>query len=241
MQQIQVLCVDDDPTTLELIRVILDRSLIKMYSAENGKAALEAWSRQPVDLIILDVMMPVMDGLETLRHIRQVSDIPVILLTAKDQEVDIIAGFAAGASDYIDKPFTPGELVARIEARIKLNRRDGHKESLLLEYSGLSLDGKACTVKCNDQPVNLTALEFRLLHYLMAHAGVMVSKYELANSVWGYKHSPVDLNLVEATISRMRKKIQNKPGSPEYISTVRGLGYRFGGEENDGGGRLLQQ
>jgi len=229
MESPVVLYADDDEEMRELVRILLNQKDIQLIGAANGKEALDAWGRQRVHLIILDVMMPVMDGLEALRRIRLVSNIPVILLTAKDQESDILEGFAQGANDYITKPFRPAELVARVQSKLG----DGAETRPLgvIEYGPLIMDLKRHQVTCNGKVIDLTQLELSLLMYLMKHPGEIVSKQELLKYVWGYQNSHFDLNLVEAVVVRLRKKIKSGPECPEFIQTVRGAGYRFWGEK----------
>jgi two-component system, OmpR family, response regulator MtrA len=224
-----VLFADDDEEMRELIRILLGQKGIQLIGAANGREALDAWGQQTVHLIILDVMMPVMDGLETLGRIRQISNIPVILLTAKDQESDILEGFAQGANDYVIKPFRPAELVARVQSKLG----DGAETHPLgtIEYGPLKVDLKRHQVTCQGQAIDLSQLELNLLIYLMKHPGEIVSKQELLKFVWGYQNTHFDLNLVEAVVVRLRKKIKTGRDCPELIQTVRGAGYRFGEKE----------
>jgi DNA-binding response OmpR family regulator len=229
MESPVVLYADDDDEMRELVRILLNKKDIQLIGAANGKEALDAWGRQIVHLIILDIMMPVMDGLEALSRIRLVSNIPVILLTAKDQESDILEGFAQGANDYIIKPFRPAELVARVQS--KLGGWTETRPLGMIKYGPLIMDLKRHQVTCNGQVIDLTQLELNLLMYLMKHPCEIVSKQELLKYVWGYQNSHFDLNLVEAVVVRLRKKIKTGPDCPELIQTVRGAGYRFGVEK----------
>ena len=224
-----VLYADDDDEMREMVRILLSQRDIQLIGAANGKEALDVWGQQTVHLIILDVMMPVMDGLEALKRIRLVSNIPVILLTAKDQESDILEGFAQGATDYIIKPFRSAELVARVQS--KLANGAETRPLAVIEYGHLNLDLKRRQVTCQGQAIDLTQLEFNLLLYLMKHTGEIVSKQELLRFVWGYQTSHFDMNVVEAAMVRLRKKIKTGPDCPNLIHTVRGAGYRFGGKE----------
>jgi two-component system, OmpR family, response regulator ResD len=231
MEPFRVIFADDDEETKELVRLIfLNQKDICLMTVSNGRETLDLWSRTPVDLIILDIMMPVMDGMETLHHIRQVSLVPVILVTAKDQEDNVIQGFERGAYDYITKPFPPRIFETRVRAilnRIRPNtRKNGHK----LEYEGLLMDLRSRRVVYYDNDVNMTSLEFQLLQYLMTHTGLVLSKEDLLRNVWGY-HSTQDLNMVEALVTRLRKKLSTISDSLDLIQTVRGVGYRFGVNE----------
>lgn len=229
MEPVSVLFADDDEEIRELVRTLLSKKDIQMSGVSNGREALDAWSKQIYNLIILDIMMPVMDGLETLRRIRLVSDIPVILLTAKDREQDIMDGFAQGANDYIIKPFRPAELVARVHSRLTPEQET--RPLSILQYGQMVMDLKRRQVTCKDKSIELTQLEFNLLLYLMKHPGEVVSKQDLLVKVWGYQNSHIDLNLVEAVIVRLRKKLNCGSECTQLIQTVRGAGYRFGMEE----------
>jgi two-component system response regulator MtrA len=229
MDPLIVLFADDDAETRQLVNILLSQKSIQMIGVSNGQEAIDVLERQRVDLAILDIMMPVMDGLATLRQIRQSSNIPIILLTAKDQEEDILAGFAAGANDYVTKPFRPAELVARVQSRL-LNDQETRPLGLL-EHKHLQMDLKRRQVTCNGKLLNLTRLEFQLLLCFMQHPGEALSKEELLRSVWGYQGEHHDLNLVEAVVVRLRKKIKVSKKCPELIETVRGVGYRFIVEE----------
>lgn len=229
MEPVTVLFADDDEECRELVRKLLSQKDIQVVGVSNGKEALDAWTRQIYNLIILDVMMPVMDGLETLRRIRLVSDISVILLTAKEREKDIMDGFASGASDYVFKPFRPPELLARVLNR--LGSDQGTSPLAKLKYGDIIMDLKRRHVTCKDKSIDLSQLEFNLLLFLMKHPGEVVSKQDLLRFVWGYQSPQYDLNLVEAVVVRLRKKIKTGPDCPVLIHTVRSAGYRFGLEE----------
>jgi two-component system, OmpR family, response regulator MtrA len=224
-----VLYADDDLLTHQLIRFILQDQPFQLTTVLDGRQALDVWSRKAVDLFLLDWSMPVMDGLETLQHIRQVSGVPVILLTAKDQEHDIIAGLTNGANDYIVKPFKPGELLARIQTRLRRGWQEERPPADHFQYGELTLELKSQRVRCHGQTVELSRTEFQMLAYLLSHIGLVVSKQELLQAVWGYSSGATDdLNLVEAAIARLRKKLKPGADCPEFIQTVRGTGYRLG-------------
>jgi len=226
----RILFVDDDPVSRHLVEKMLQQAEMMPYLAQDGAQALEIWHNTPLDLIILDIMMPVMDGLETCRRIRRVSEIPIMMLTARGSEDDIIQGFEAGADDYLVKPFRPKELVARIRAIL---RRMSPMTTITppenkLSYGDLTLDLTARRVTRRDEVIPVTPLEFRLLHYLLQRVGVVVSKEELFRDVWGYAMPSGGMNLIEVTIRRLRGKIEDTPDRPRYIQTVWGVGYRFG-------------
>lgn len=224
-----LLLADDEPLTHELVRFILHSHPLHLTTVLDGRQALDVWSRQPVDLFLLDWHMPEMDGLETLRHIRQVSEVPVILLTARNQEDDIVAGLTAGANDYIVKPFKPGELLARIQTRLRRGWQEERPPADRFQYGELTLELMSRRVHCHGQPVELSRTEFLVLAYLLSHPGLVVSKQELLQAVWGYSSGATDdLNLVEAVVARLRRKIKPGADCPDFIHTVRGTGYRLG-------------
>ena len=225
---INVLFADDDADNQQIVEFALRGEQINLIYADNGIQALNLLHSDSIDLVILDVMMPIMDGIEACRRIRRISDIPIIILTAKDKEQDVIDGFEAGADDYIVKPFRPRELAARIHAilqRSNYHRRPTKKE---LAFNELKLDLESHCVQNEEKNIDVTPLEFQLLQYLMQHAGVVLSKEDLLKNVWGYVETAGDTNLIEATIRRLRKKVEEDPSRPRYIQTVWGSGYRLG-------------
>lgn len=223
-----ILVADDNPETRELIGLVLKDARMEVIFAENGSELLVRWRSNQVDLIILDVMMPVMDGFEACRRIRRVSDIPIIFLTARDQEREVVNGFEIGADDYIVKPFRPAEFVARIQAILSRLERQRADSGRRLFFDNLVLDLDARKVVARGKTIEVTPLEFQLLQYLMQNIGVVISKENLLQNVWGYAKAAGDMNLIEAAIRRLRRKLELDPSEPEYIHTVWGAGYRFG-------------
>lgn len=223
-----ILVADDDPETRELIRLVLEDAGMKVIFAQNGSELLDQWRSNQIDLIVLDVMMPAMDGFEACRRIRRVSDIPIIFLTAKSQEGDVINGFEIGADDYVIKPFRPGEFIARIRAILSRLERQRRKTGRRLSFDKLVLDLDSRRVVARGKSMEVTPLEFQLLQYLMQNIGVVISKEDLLQNVWGYTETAGDMNLIEAAIRRLRRKLEMDPSEPEYIHTVWGAGYRFG-------------
>lgn len=223
-----ILVADDNPETRELIGLVLKDAGMEVIFAENGSELLVRWRSNQVDLIILDVMMPVMDGFEACRRIRRVSDIPIIFLTARDQEREVVNGFEIGADDYIVKPFRPAEFVARIQAILSRLERQRADSGRRLFFDNLVLDLDARKVVARGKTIEVTPLEFQLLQYLMQNIGVVISKENLLQNVWGYAEAAGDMNLIEAAIRRLRRKLELDPSEPEYIHTVWGAGYRFG-------------
>jgi DNA-binding response OmpR family regulator len=228
MQVPNILVADDEQDTRELICLILEDAGMNVILAENGACLLEQWRSNKIDLIILDVMMPIMDGFQACTRIRRVSDVPIVFLTGKGREEDVVNGFEIGADDYIVKPFRRAEFVARIQSI--LNRVDRVRENAgrRLAFDKLTLDLDARRVVARGKTIEITPLEFQLLQYLMQNVGVVISKEDLLQNVWGYAETAGDMNLIEAAIRRLRRKLEMDPSQPEYIHTVWGAGYRFG-------------
>ncbi len=176
MQTAHILLAEDDRDIQQMIKIILAPAGLQLTLAENGREALDRWNERPVDLFILDWMMPVMDGFTTLQAIRRVSNVPVIFLTVKGDEHEIIEVFNAGANDYITKPFSAGEFLARVRTRLRKGWQPEREDAGLLRYADLVVDLKSHRVSCRGEPVQLSKLEFNLLAYLLSHAGVVVSK-----------------------------------------------------------------
>lgn len=223
-----ILYADDDYDSQQSVCLVLEDAGMHVVFADDGARAVEIWRVQPVDVVVLDVIMPEMDGLEACRRIRRESSVPIILLTARGREEDIVAGFEAGADDYIIKPFRPRELVARINALLRRMTVPSWQGRKRLTFGTLTLDLEAHCVFQHGRQVDVSPMEFRLLKYLMQHAGNVVTKEDLLRNVWGYVASSGDLNLIEATIRRLRQKVETDPSRPQYIHTVWGAGYRFG-------------
>jgi two-component system response regulator MtrA len=223
-----ILFADDDLDSQQSVFLVLEEAGMQVLFAENGSQAVELWRNHPVDLVVLDVMMPVMDGLETCQRIREESSVPILLLTARGREEDILAGFNAGADDYVIKPLRPRELVARISALLRRTTGRTWASRKQIAFNSLILDLESRCVIERDRQVEVSPMEFRLLKYLMQNAGNVVTKEDLLHNVWGYAASSGDMNLIEATIRRLRQKLESDPSRPHYIQTVWGSGYRFG-------------
>jgi two-component system response regulator MtrA len=223
-----ILIADDEVDIQQVVQLVLEEQGMSVYFADNGARALDLWRIKSVDLVILDVMMPELDGLEVCHLIRQESDVPVIMCTARGREEEIVAGFNAGADEYIVKPFRPRELVARINALLRRTSgrvRDTRKR---LTFDNLILDLESRRVTYQNRFIQMSPIEFQLLKYLMQNAGVVLSKEDLLRDVWGYSSTVGDMNLIEATVRRLRKKVESDPSNPHFIQTVWGSGYRFG-------------
>ena len=222
-----ILVVDDEPRMIQFIRMNLELEGYRVLQASNGLEALDKVRDELPDLVILDVMMPDLDGFETLRLLRETSDVPVIMLTVKAEEDDIVRGLRLGADDYVTKPFSPGELTARVKAHLtRYERLKGVTlRSKSLSIRGLSIDPDSYKVTRNDTEVSLTAKEFEILHLLMGSPDRVFSKEEIFERIWQDAYG--DLSTVTVHVRKLREKIEENPSEPEYIETVWGLGYRF--------------
>lgn len=216
-----VLIVEDEIRIRFLMRDYLTREKYTVYEAENGLKALEIFKNNNVDLIILDIMMPVMDGLTTLKKIREVSTVPVIMLTAKSQEEDKLQGYEYGADDYMTKPFSPKVLIAKTKALLKRTRQD--VDSSTQDFNGLVINKLSREVKVNGELLNLPPKEYELLIYLIDNSGIALSRDHILDNVWGLDYFG-DIRTVDTNIKRLREKLGDKAS---YIVTVRGSGYKF--------------
>ncbi len=221
----RVLVVDDDRTVREVVVSYLRAAGHDVDEADDGAAGLAAMRRQPADLVVLDQMMPVLDGRETLRRLRSAGDVPVIVLTALAGEQARVDGFELGADDYVTKPFSPRELVLRVEA---LLRRTGAGEQSLpdvVDDGDLVVDGVRREATLDGVPLPLTGREFDLLRHLVAHPGVAYSRDDLLQQVWGW--SVGDQSTVTVHVRRLREKVERDPAAPVRLVTVWGVGYRW--------------
>ena len=226
-QPYQILVVDDEPTMLNTVQAYLEREGFVVQTALDGPAALKAARAFRPDLIVLDVMLPGMDGLEVLRRLRRESDVYVLMLTARADETDKVIGLTVGADDYLTKPFSPRELVARVKAILRRGRDTGLGEPALT-FAGLRIEPDARRVWKDEAPVDLTPIEFDLLHALARHSGRVLSREQLIEQVWGYDYYG-DERVVDVHVGRLRKKVEDDLADPKLIVTVRGVGYRFEG------------
>ncbi|MCD6520520.1 MAG: response regulator transcription factor [Anaerolineae bacterium] len=224
----RILAVDDDRNNLKMIAFLLREEGYEVITTDNGKEALELVDSQHPDLVILDVMMPQIDGFEVCRRIRQTMDVPIIILSAKGETADKVLGLELGADDYLPKPFEPSELLARVRAVLRRSEISTFDDpNAAVSVSGLRLDPVGNRVILEDgRAVDLTPIEFRLLHCLMRNAGRTLSHDYLLSHAWGYDYDGYS-NQIAVYIRRLRSKIEEDPANPKYITTVRGLGYRF--------------
>jgi DNA-binding response OmpR family regulator len=226
-RETHILVVDDEEPLRNLLRISLQRAGYTVYTASNGKEAIEAFSQAPVDLVLLDILMPDMDGYTLCAELRKRSDVPIIMLSALNRPDDVVYGFSLGADDYISKPFQFREVEVRIQAILRrIAWHNERPEFNILAFNDVVLDSDAHEVHVRGEQVHLTPIEFQLLHYLMKMPDRPVSKNELFQSVWGYDLVG-DTNLVEVAIRRLREKIEENPSDPAYLLTVRGTGYKF--------------
>jgi two-component system response regulator ResD len=227
MESARILVVDDEPVVVEVVERYLQREGYTVRTASDGAMAMEAYADMRPHLVVLDLMLPKMNGMEICRRIREGSRTPVIMLTARGDEMDRIAGFETGADDYLAKPFSPRELVARVKAVL----RRSFDEAVLrpgdrLESGGVSVDPRSRTVEVNGRPAELTAREFDLLLFLVSHDGEVFSREQLLERVWKYDWYG-DSSTVTVHIRRLRTKVEEQPENPRHIKTVWGVGYRW--------------
>jgi DNA-binding response OmpR family regulator len=226
-----ILVVDDEPQIVRLVRSYLEKAGFRVVTASDGEQAIYVARHEKPDLAVLDILMPRMDGLEFTRRIRREQDIPIIMLTARAEETDRIVGLELGADDYVTKPFSPRELVARVRA--VLRRVQARPESLpILRVGALVLDRSNHTVTMADQPVDLTPTEFDILETLMLTPGRAFTRAEILETVQGVAFEAYE-RTVDAHVKNLRGKIEPEPAHPCYILTVRGVGYRLNPEPED--------
>ncbi len=224
MGKAKILVVDDEPSIVRAVKAYLDREGFEVYTATDGPGALKAARTLRPDVMVLDIMLPGMDGLEVLTTLRRESDVYVILLTARVEETDRVVGLTLGADDYVTKPFSPRELVARIKAALRRLGKAGADRRALV-FRGLRIDPAARRVWVEDEEIHLTPREFDLLHALAEHNGMVLSREQLLERVWGAYYG--DDRVVDVHIGNLRRKLGPLG---RWIATVRGVGYRFDGE-----------
>ena len=227
-----ILIVEDDKKTSSLIRVYLEREGFTTLAAYDGQQALAlAEQHQPL-FVILDLMLPKVDGWELCRTLRQASDVPILILTAREEEMDRIHGLSLGADDYVVKPFSPRELVARVKAIMRRARPEASSVKRIVSFNGLVFDHERRKVTVDGKPVSLTPLELKLLQALLASPGRVFSRDELLHAIYPSGEAVVD-RVIDVHIGKLRQKLEPAPSAPRYILTVRGLGYQFAESETE--------
>ncbi len=226
----KILVVDDEPSIVDIIRFNLEREGFSVVTGSNGTEALAVFEKEKPDLLLLDVMMPEMDGLEVCRKLRETSNVPILMLTARAEELDKVVGLEFGADDYITKPFSMRELMARV--RTNLRRSAAYaaaaetSRAKAIVLGALSLEPERCRLCKNGTEVNTTTREWELIRFLMENPGVIFSRETLLEKVWSYEQY-CDPRTVDVTVRRLREKIEDDPALPRYILTKRGIGYFF--------------
>lgn len=221
MNDLKILVVDDESRMRKLVKDFLNRAGYQVLEAGDGEEAVDVFfSTKGIDLLVLDVMMPQMDGWEVVREIRKVSEVPIIMLTAKDQENDELQGFDLGVDEYISKPFSPKILVARIEAIL---RRTRQQDGEVLKAGGIVLDEAAHMVTIDDKSIDLSFKEFELLSYFMKNEGRALTRENILNQVWNYDYFG-DARTIDTHVKKLRNKMGSKGA---YIRTIWGMGYKF--------------
>ena len=225
----RILVCDDEKDIVSALKIYLMADGYQVFEAYNGREALEILKNEDIHLVLMDIMMPEMDGITAMLKIREVSNVPVILLTAKSEDTDKVLGLTVGADDYVTKPFNPEELVARVESqlrRIEMIREGKNKRSNVIRIGGLEVDESESDVTVDGRKVRLTPIEHRILLFLVRNAGTTYSSTELYENIWG--EIPVDTkNIVAVHIRHIREKIEIDPKNPRYVKVVWGRGYKI--------------
>ena len=228
----RILVVEDDVNTANLVATYLEREGFVALVENNGEKGLAAANREQPDLVILDLMLPGMDGLKICRRLRGQSNLPILMLTAREEEIDRVLGFSLGADDYVVKPFSPRELVERVKAILRRTQaRADTRKTGILSCGSLILDSEKHKVSIAGQEVSLTSSEYKLLHVLLASPGRVFSRGELLRQFYEHEEAVVE-RVIDVHINKLRQKIESDPARPVYIETVRGFGYRFTEQES---------
>ncbi|MGH3085705.1 MAG: response regulator [Rubrobacteraceae bacterium] len=227
----KILVVDDEPNIREVVGLYLSRDGHSIVSASDGEAALEMYRRTGPDLVVLDLMLPGLGGIEVCRRIQAERRVPLIMLTARGEEEDRIVGLGVGADDYVVKPFSPRELAARVAAVLRRveEASSGVGMGKTLTFGEMSIDPNTREVEINGEKMSLTAREFDLLHHMASSPGRVFTRDQLMEAVWGYAFY-IETSTVTVHMRRLREKIEEDPANPLYLQTVWGVGYRFHGE-----------
>lgn len=226
-----VLIVDDEKNIVNIIAFNLKKEGYEVLTAGDGEEAVAIANEKKPDLILLDIMMPKMDGYEACRKIREKHNMPIIMLTARAEELDKVLGLEMGADDYVTKPFGTRELIARVKANLRrsvIKSQAEQKSTNIMEFEGLTIDLDKFEARKGDKVLELTFREFELLKFLAQNLTQVFSRETLLERVWGYEYYG-DVRTVDVTVRRLREKLEDNPGKPVYILTKRGVGYYFGG------------
>lgn len=231
MSNMRILVVDDEVKILEVVKAYLEKEGFEVFTAADGKTALDIFESKVFHLIILDLMLPKISGMEVCSTIRTKSDVPIIMLTARVDEDDKIEGISIGADDYITKPFSGRELVVRVRALLRRAYKDNNPlmDSLVFNEGDLEVDIKKFEVRKKGELLNLTPNEIRILHVLLSNPGQVFTREQLVEKAFGYDYEGFD-RTVDTHIKNLRYKIENDPKNPDYILTVYSVGYKFGGK-----------
>jgi len=224
----KILIIEDEAPISNIIKFNLKKEGYEVDTAFDGGEGLKKALKDDVSLVLLDIMLPVMDGFEVCKQVREKSNVPILMLTAKEEEVDKVLGLELGADDYITKPFGMRELIARIKANIRRTESEGTKEMPedIKDFGAITLDMNRYEVRKNGEALDLTLREFELLKYLAEREGKVFSREQLLEEVWGYEYYG-DIRTVDVTVRRLREKLEDDPGDPKFILTKRGIGYYF--------------
>ena len=225
---VKILVVDDEPNIREVVGRYLRREGYVVVPAADGEEALRLYRRERPGLVVLDLMLPKVSGIEVCRRIQAEGRVPLIMLTARGEEGDRILGLGLGADDYMVKPFSPRELVARVGAVLRRTDEAQEANGIVLDFDGLQIDPNTREVTVRDEPVTLTAREFDLLYHLASHPRRVFTRDQLMEAVWGYTFA-AETSTVTVHMRRLREKIEPDSANPHYLQTVWGVGYRFGG------------
>ena len=229
-----ILVVEDDRKIAKVVKVYLEGEGFRVFTAEKGKEALDIALKESLSLVILDLMLPDMSGEEICQELKEIGDFPVIMLTAKSSEEERVAGFGLGADDYVVKPFSPRELMARVKAVMKRSQKQdiSDKGPISFNKGRLSIDSRSYEVRNNDLLLTLTPTEFKILSVLAGSPGRVFTRGELVDGALGYQFEGYERS-IDAHIKNIRQKIEDDPRSPLFISTVYGVGYKFSGKKDD--------
>ncbi|MDA2520124.1 response regulator transcription factor [Bacillus cereus] len=229
-----ILIVDDDKDIIDLLKLFLEMENFFVVEASNGEVALKCLEENHIDLAIVDIMMPKMDGYQLIKKIRETLQFPILILSAKSQEVDKIIGLGIGADDFITKPFSALEIIARVQAHLRrsyeFNEKAIEGKEKQIHMGDLVLDHHSCTLYKSSESITLSATEYKILTLFMKEPGRIFTKKQIFESVWSDYYCADD-NTIMVHISRLREKLEDSPKNPVYIKTIRGLGYRFARKE----------